>query len=343
MRRGRLWIAAFTLVFAVLSATREADATKAPLVTAVGTIGITVSDLERSVAFYRDVLSFSVTETDEATGTAVERVEGVFGAHVRRARLELGNEAIVLIQYVAPRGRPVPADMRSNDRVFQHVAIVVSDMDRAYQHLRAHKVRHISNLPQTLPAWNKNAGGIKAFYFADPDDHALEVIWFPRGKGAPRWQLANRPAAPIFLGIDHTAIGVADTTRSLRLYRDTFGLEVAGESENHGTEQEHLNAVFGAHLRITALRASSGPGIELLEYLSPRDGRPAPPDLRANDLSHWQTVLTTTSVAAAAAASKIAGASLVSPTPVDVHDRSARIRRASLMRDPDGHGLMLAE
>ena len=45
-------------------------------------------------------------------------------------------------------------------------------------------------------------------------------------------------------------------------------MRVAGESENYGTEQEHLNNVFGAHLRITSLRSSSGIGIEFLEYLS---------------------------------------------------------------------------
>ena len=150
-------------------------------------------------------------------------------------------------------------------------------------------------------AWNKAAAGIRAFYFADPDDHTLELIWFPAGKGDPRWHRqgtiagAPPPALPrsLFLGIDHTAIAVGDTERSLRFYRDTLGMRVAGASENYGTEQEHLNAVFGAHLRITALRARSGPGIELLEYLSPRDGRPAPADLHANDLAHWQTVLQT--------------------------------------------------
>jgi hypothetical protein len=59
-----------------------------------------------------------------------------------------------------------------------------------------------------------------------------------------------------------------------------------GESENFGPEQERLNNVFGARLRITALRAPDGPGVELLEYLAPRDGRPFPPDTRASDLWH---------------------------------------------------------
>ena len=49
--------------------------------------------------------------------------------------------------------------------------------------------------------------------------------------------------------------------------------------------------MFGARLRITTLRADAGPGVELLEYRAPRDGRPAPHDLRANDLAHWQITM----------------------------------------------------
>jgi len=76
---------------------------------------------------------------------------------------------------------------------------------------------------------------------------------------------------------------VWDTDASVKFYRDLLGMHIAGESENYGNEQEHLNNVFGAHLRITALRGASGPGIELLEYLTPRDGRPFPSDEQASD------------------------------------------------------------
>ena len=344
--RGSAWRAAVATAAACLAlAGGVARAAGAAAVDGVGPIGVTVGDLERSVAFYRDVLSFRVVAEEESAGAPLEQLEGVFGAHARSARLELGSEAIVLTQYLAPRGRPVPADMRSNDRAFQHVAIVVADMDRAYAHLRAHGVRHVSTAPQTLPAWNKVAAGIRAFYFADPDDHTLEVIWFPPGKGDPRWQRPGpaTQAGPLFLGIDHTAIAVGDTARSLRFYRDTLGLRVAGESENYGTEQEHLNNVFGAHLRITGLRAAAGPGVELLEYLTPRDGRPAPADLRANDLGHWQTLLRTPDVAGTSARALAGGAAATSSTPVDRADSTYRIRRARLLRDPDGHGLLFGQ
>src|SRR5262249_24472136 len=155
--------------------------------------------------------------------------------------------------------------------------------------LRQHGVAHARTGRQTLPAYLGPAAGIQAFYFKDPDGHALEILAFPADKGEARWHRHDR----LFLGIDHTAIVVADTEESLKLYRDRLGLRVAGESENYGPEQEHLNNVFGARLRITGLRAASGPGIEFLEYLAPHDGRPASPDVKANDLGHWQTTLRT--------------------------------------------------
>lgn len=333
-----------SMLAAPAHAARAAATPAEPVIEAVEAIGITVADLDRSVAYYRDVLSFTLgAQPTEAAGAALEELTGVFAAHTRTARLTLGGRAIILTQYLCPRGRPVPADLHSNDRTFQHVAIVVSDMDRAYAWLRAHGVRHVSSAPQTLPAWNQAAAGIRAFYFADPDDHTLEIIWFPPGKGDPRWQARTPSSVPVFLGIDHTAIAVGDTARSLRFYRDALGLQVAGESENSGTEQEHLNAVFGAHLRITALRASAGPGIELLEYLAPRDGRPAPTDLHANDLAHWQTVLRTrVPLASALGLAFASGASAAPGRPVEhPTDAAAEARAAAAIDDPDGHGLLL--
>ena len=206
---------------------------------------------------------------------------------MRVARLRLGDEVLELTQYLAPRGRPIPVDSRSNDRWFQHVAIIVRDMDEAYGWLRENRIQHASTGPQTIPDWNAGAAGIRAFYFNDPDGHVLEVLSFPSDKGLAKWQAKDR----LFLGIDHTAIVVGDTEASLQFYRDLLGFQVAGAGENYGTEQEHLNNVAGAHLRITSLRAASGPAIELLEYLNPRDGRPYPSDLRSNDLAHWQTRL----------------------------------------------------
>src|SRR5262249_47576175 len=177
---------------------------------------------------------------------------------------------------------------------------------------------------------------IKAFYFKDPDQHPIEVLEFPEGRGDAKW---HRSSDRLFLGIDHTAIAVANTEASLKFYRDLLGLRVASESENYGTEQEHLNNVFGARLRITALRAPAGPGIELLEYLSPRDGRAYPADEHANDLVHRQTELETEDVDAAAAALRLANSRFISSGSISFKDGETGFARALVVRDPDGHAL----
>jgi len=167
----------------------------------------------------------------------------------------------------------------------------------------------ISTAPQELPAWNPNAGGVRAVYFRDLDGHPLELIQFPPGKGDPRWQEKD----PLFLGIDHSAIVVRDTETSLAFDRGRLGMRVAGTSDNWGVEQECLSAVPGAHLRITSLRAPAGRGIEFLNYPVPTDGRPAPPDTTTEDL--WSEVIV---------------------------PRANGIGRAGLtLNDPDGHALLV--
>ncbi len=308
---------------------------------AVEAPGLTVSDMDRSVDFFSRVLTFEKVSDVEVAGDAYEHLQGVFGLRMRVVRMKLGDEQIELVEYLAPRGRAVPEDARSNDRSFQHVAIIVSDMDKAYRVLRENKVQHASTGPQRLPDWNKNAGGIEAFYFKDPDGHALEILHFPPDKGAPKWQ---KPTDRLFLGIDHTAIAVGDTDASLRFYRDAPGPGGGGGRENYGTEQEHLNNVFGARLRITALRAAAGPGIELLEYLAPRDGRPYPSDLRPNDLAFWQTTLAATDVVAAAREpSSPRGSSSFRQERSRFPTRASASRRACLIRDPDGHAMRVVQ
>lgn len=305
---------------------------------AVIAVGFTVADMDRSVRFFEDVLTFRKVSDVEVAGDAYERLQGVFPVRMRVVRMALGQEQVELTEYLAPTGLPIPPDARSNDLSFQHVAIVVRDMDRAYARLREARVRHVSSGPQTLPDWNPAAGGISAFYFRDPDGHVLEVIAYPPGKGDPRWQA---PGDRLFLGIDHTAIAVGDTDASLRFYRDLLGLREVGASENYGLEQERLNAVFGARLRITALRAGAGPGVELLEYLSPTNGRAAPADLRASDLAFWQTTLLVDDPAAADSALRRADTRLVSPGVVDLPEATLGFRRGLVVRDPDGHALRL--
>ena len=320
----------FVVAFTAISATAA---------TSVESVGMTVSDMDRAVEFY-SALTFQKVSDVEVLGDEIEHLEGVFGARMRIVRMQLGSEFLDLTQYLAPPGRPIPVDSRSNDLWFQHIAIVVRDMDEAFERLRALKVQFVSTSPQTLPPSIKAAAGIKAFYFRDPDGHNLEIIYFPSGKGDPRWQ---EKTDRLFLGIDHTAIGISNTEPSLKFYRDLLGLHKAGESENFGPEQEHLNQVFGAHLRITGMRADAGPGIEFLEYLTPRDGRSRPTDIHANDIVHWQTMIATDDLDLLAKRLRDAQVRFVSSGVVATPKDKAGFSKGALVSDADGHSVLLIQ
>jgi catechol 2,3-dioxygenase-like lactoylglutathione lyase family enzyme len=335
-----IWLLSLVLVAPQLLAQYALAQQNPALVEGVDAIGITVSDMDRAVDFYSKVLTFEKVSDTEVAGENYEHLEGVFGLRMRVVRMRLGDEFIELTEYLAPKGRPIPVDSRSNDRWFQHIAIIVSDMDKAYARLRQNKAEHASSGPQRLPDWNKNAAGISAFYFKDPDAHPVEVLQFPPDKGLEKW---HRSTNRLFLGIDHTAIVVWDTDASIKFYRDLLGMHVAGESENYGTEQEHLNNVFGAHLRITALRGATGPGIELLEYLAPRDGRPFPADEQASDVIHRQTVLLTRAADAAARQLQSSRVNFVSSGVVANQSGQLGFSKALLIRDPDGHAIEIQE
>ena len=160
-----------------------------------------VSDLDRAQAFYRDALGFRSVARGRADGATLAVLRGG-GAAAEEVVMRLGAQEIALVRLAAPC-RPYPPDSRSNDLWFQHLAIVVSDMDAAYAQLSLQSGwRPISEGgPQLLPPSN---GAVRAFKFRDPDGHPLELLWFPSGRGRAVWHQGESPAP--FLGIDHSAL-----------------------------------------------------------------------------------------------------------------------------------------
>src|SRR5262249_62192723 len=92
-----------------------------------------------------------------------------------------------------------------------------------------------------------------------------------------------------------------------------------------GVEQERLSGVPGARVRITGLRGAGGPGVELLEYLAPRDGRAAPADTRPDDAWYWEIVVVVPDVGAATRRLEAAGVRVT----------------GAVATDPDGHHVRL--
>src|SRR5262249_3626745 len=96
------------------------------------------------------------------------------GRRIQRehVHLKLGEQIVELTQYISPpTGRPIPVPSYSNDEWFEHMAIVVRDMDAAYKILQENNVQQISANPITIPESNPGAAGIKAVKFRDPEGH----------------------------------------------------------------------------------------------------------------------------------------------------------------------------
>ena len=295
---------------------------------------VTVSDLDRTEAFYRDGLGFETVGRREMAGDGFAHLVGLRDGRARTLTMRLGQDEVTFVEYDRA-GKPYPADSKSPDLWFQHFAIVVSDMDKAYAALRRVGFTPISDAgPVTLPPAN---GFVKAFKFRDPDGHPLELLYFPPGQGRPVWA---GHGDKLFLGVDHSAIGVADTERSEAFYEKLLGMSVAYEGVNRGPTQESLDGTFGAVVRITGLRPPSerGPGVEFLEYRTPATGRPAPVDTESNDLVHVTLDFAVDDVDGMVAKLRQAHTPFISPDAVDLGEV-----RAALVRDPDGHAILLEQ
>jgi catechol 2,3-dioxygenase-like lactoylglutathione lyase family enzyme len=308
-------------------------------------IGFTVADADRESDFFTNVLRFEKVADFRVVGSEYAKMEGVFNANMRIVHLRLGDQIVELTQYVSPpTGRPIPVPSYSNDEWFEHMAIVVSDMDAAYKILQENNVQQISAQPITIPQTNAGAAGIKAVKFHDPEGHDLELLYYPPGKGEPSFR---KPTSSLFLGLSHTAMTVESTEKGVAFYRDLLGLEVGGFTLNTGATQEVLDNLFNDTCRVTEmLPTAAPPHIEFLGYMTPPGGRAMPADTRANDLWFWQTSLVTKDIQALTDRLREAGVQFISPEVVSIpREAQAQLgfKKAVMVRDPNGHAIRLIE
>ncbi|QVL54380.1 MAG: VOC family protein [Cyanobium sp. M30B3] len=317
-------------------------------------VSFSCADAEACAAFFCSQLGCRRLDAIEP-GPGYASLIGLPGAQLKLVRLALGRERLELLEVQAlppgqRPGRPFPADSRSNDLWFQHICVVVRDLERASASLRqaiaAGALQAISAAPQRLPDWNSAAAGIEAYKLHGPEGHCLELLQFPPDKGDARWHSPENTG--LFLGIDHSAIGISDTERSCRFYNQLLGLRLGGDGINKGPEQDRLDGLTSTQVRITSHRCPSGAGIECLDYRSPEGGRPMPADLGPQDRAHGQLRLVVGQeigqLEAIAAAIEPHGGRLLSPAVVALSPPEARelgFRAGLQVSDPDGHRLQL--
>ncbi len=265
---------------------------------AITGFSLVTADLPRLVRFYCEVLGFAAHGEVKPIDQAEMTLLGLSGRG-RRQVLSLGRE-ILSIDEFEQAGRPYPAKSDAASLWFQHLALVVFDIHEAYARLR--DIVPISQgQPQKLPSYDAS---VQAFKFRDPDLHPLELLQFAPGKTPDAWRDRRKHGGQIGLGIDHTAMSVADADRSAEFYR-VLGLAVGDRTLNHGPGQQRLDGLSDVEVLVVSMNPpeQGTPHLELLGYRRPKGE--VGPKLRANDIAATRIVW--------------------------------RGRRTSLIVDPDGH------
>jgi len=298
-------------------------------------ITLIVSDLDRAEDDYVTAFGCAV-EGRDAIERSLTSVLGIPEASGRRSLLRLGRERIELLEFTDLMGQPYPCDSTSTDIWFQHMAIVVNDMAGAHQHITANeRFQPISRAgPVRLP---DKSGGVTAFKFRDHDRHPLELIAFPPTRGPGEWR--NADDTELFLGIDHTAIGISDSGISTTFFRSVFGFSVGTNSENRGAAQAELDDVDDVQVSVTQLAQDlPAPRMELLQYhVGTR--RPIPRDTAGNDIAATHSAVQVTSLDTTAAALARFGTPL---TADDLMTLEGGVP-AALVSGPDGHRFLVEE
>jgi catechol 2,3-dioxygenase-like lactoylglutathione lyase family enzyme len=295
-------------------------------VSRIDRIGLTVETLKAAINFYVEALGFRTVGVETREGEAFAALIGLDRACATVATLRLGDETLELVQFTAP-GRPYPEPRAANDPWFQHFALAVSDMDRAFAELWRFAPTPISRGgPQRLPP---STGDVTAYKFRDPDGHPLELSHAPKSAWA---DLVRQPKDRATLGIDHSALAVADLEASVRFYTEGLGLRLGDSSLNHGPEQARLDGLDDPVVDIaTLMTRDRGPHLELLHYQRPK---PLSPTRRfnINDIAASRVVMQTDDLDEVAERALSAGGARAAPAIVE----TATARRF-LLRDPDGH------
>lgn len=139
--------------------------------------GITVSHVERSLAFWRDVLGFEYSHSAHQTGERVEQITGVKGSELKLAVLRTpGGHKIELLEYLAPDDRKQRNDLRPCDLGHAHVALIVDDLEAILARISASGWKEAGK-PQTLTT-GPNAGK-RVIYVRDPDGTTIELMQMP--------------------------------------------------------------------------------------------------------------------------------------------------------------------
>jgi len=134
-------------------------------------VAISTPNLERIVAFYRDIIGAEVVYEGgwDKGSDVIDTIVGLKNSEAKQAMLKLGNAYLEFFEYVAPAGAIRDRNYRVNDHGYTHFCLDVQDIDAEYQRLSQHGV--VFNCPP--PEFE--GGAIRATYGRDPDGNMIEI------------------------------------------------------------------------------------------------------------------------------------------------------------------------
>lgn len=156
-------------------------------------MGLQVADLERSLAFYRDILGFEVLFAWNPQADYIRELVGYPGADIHAAVLRLPGSEVVLELLDYRNVERSPVDTRTANPGTAHIAFFVDDLDALYADLVARGVRSVS--PPVTPTIGPNEGG-RAIYLIDPDGIRVELIQTRRSFAEYAAEQGSGAAAP---------------------------------------------------------------------------------------------------------------------------------------------------
>ena len=148
-------------------------------ITSADHTGITVSNLERALEFWQNVLGFEFSHRAHQSGEMVEQITGVKGAELKLAVVKAPGHKIELLEYLAPPDRKQHVDLRPCDVGSVHVALAVDNLDAVLEKIAASGWK-AAGKPQTLKT-GPNAGK-RVVYVRDPDGTTIELMQQPPKK-----------------------------------------------------------------------------------------------------------------------------------------------------------------
>ena len=138
-------------------------------------VSVTTADIERSLAFYRDLLQIPVTSVGELSSTELENITGVAGARVLVADLDLGRgQVLELIEYLGGTGgSALPLDHAGSG----HIGLGVDDLDELHDRLRDAGI--VVTSESTLLTEPGDWFGSRCMTVLDPDGVVVEMVERP--------------------------------------------------------------------------------------------------------------------------------------------------------------------